>query len=184
MRPGATDLHGLPHVDDPLVADTGTGTCHADGGAFELQDQIALTFGDGGTSQGIVPFALTITINSGATSPWNEPVSYSVDFGDGSGPQSVPAGGSVAHTYTVPGPYELTVTAADTGGSSVTRGLRVVAGTVSPPSEGLSTGPDVFSALTPWASAAMWESSSSRRGRIRGRLPAPRSTSVMAAVRV
>lgn len=145
----AADLHGLPHVDDPLVADTGTGTCHADRGAFELQDQIALTFGDGGTSQGIVPFALTITINSGATSPWNEPVSYSVDFGDGSGPQSVPAGGSVAHTYTVPGLYELTVTAADTGGSSVTRGLRVVAGTVSPPSEGLSTGPDVFTALTP-----------------------------------
>ena len=144
-----TDLHGLPHVDDPLVADTGTGTCHADRGAFELQDPIALIFTNGGgPAQGIAPFTLTITVTSGGTSPWNEPVSYSVDFGDGSAPQSVAAGGSVAHTYTVPGPYELTVTAADTGGSSVTRGLRVVVGTVSPPSEGLSTGPDVFTALT------------------------------------
>src|SRR5260370_16510933 len=102
-------------------------------------------FGHGtGTSQGIAPFTLTIRINSGATSPWNEPVSYSVDFGDGSGPQSVSAGGSVAHTYTVPGPYELTVTAADTGGSSVTRGLHVVVGTVSPPTQGLSARPDAF----------------------------------------
>jgi hypothetical protein len=139
-----TDLRGLPHVDDPLVADTGTGTCHADRGAFELQDQIALTFTNGGgPAQGIVPFPLTITITSGATSPWNEPVSYSVNFGDGTGPQPV-TGGSISHTYTVPGPYQLTVTAADTGGSTVTRSLRVVVGTASPPTEGLTTGPDIF----------------------------------------
>jgi PKD repeat protein len=142
----ASDLGGLPHVDDLLVSDTGTGTCHADRGAFERQDQIALAFGDGGTNQGPVPFMLTITITSGATSPWSEPVSYSVDFGDGSAPQSVAAKGSVTHTYTVPGPYRLTVTAADTGGSSVTRSLRVIAGTTSAPSEGLTTGPDIFTA--------------------------------------
>jgi PKD domain/Right handed beta helix region len=143
----SSDLRNLPHVDDPLVTDTGTGTCHADRGAFELQDPIVLTFGDGGTNQGIVPFTLTITITSGATSPlWNEPVSYSVNFGDGSTPQSVAAGGSVSHTYTVPGPYRLAVTAADTGGSSLTRSLPIVAGTTTPPTDGLTTGPDIFTA--------------------------------------
>jgi PKD repeat protein len=141
-----TDLYGLPHVDDPLVPDTGTGSCHADRGAVELQDPIVVSFSHGGTSQGIVPFRITITITSKASRPWNELVSYSVDFGDGSAPESVSASGSVTHTYTVPGVYQLAVTGRDTGGSSATKGLRVVVGTVSPPSDGLTTGPDVFTA--------------------------------------
>ncbi len=141
-----TDLHGGAHVNDPFVADLGTGSCHADRGAIELEDPIALFFNDGGVTQGVVPFTSTITIDSANLSPWNEQVSYTTDFGDGSGPQAVSAGGSVTHTYVTPGIYQLIVTATDSGGSAVTKTVRMVVGTVSPPSDGLAAQPSVFTA--------------------------------------
>src|SRR5258708_34314484 len=55
----AADLHGLPHVDDPLVADTGPGTCHAGRAPFQREAQIAVPFAEGGTRQVIAPFAFT-----------------------------------------------------------------------------------------------------------------------------
>lgn len=36
----STDFLGNPRVRDPLVTDTGVGTCYADRGAFELQDSL------------------------------------------------------------------------------------------------------------------------------------------------
>ena len=37
-----TDVAGNPRVADPLVTDTGNGTCHADRGAYERQDSLGL----------------------------------------------------------------------------------------------------------------------------------------------
>jgi len=127
----STDFQANPRVRDPLVTDTGVGTCYADRGAFELQDSLnpapsAIT----PTSlQGPVPFNLTVTLNAPAKSGWGEPVSYTIDFGDGSGPVLVASASTTSHTYTTAGQYTLTMTAADTGGSTVTYQRQVVAET-------------------------------------------------------
>ena len=39
-----------------------------------------------GYPAGAVPFTTGVTVTSGGTSGWGEPVSYTVDFGDGSSP--------------------------------------------------------------------------------------------------
>jgi PKD repeat protein len=137
----ATDIAGRSHVQDPLVPHTGAGSCYADRGAFEAQDPIAATFSISGALQGIAPLALTPTVTSGGTSPWGEPVSYAVNFGDGSAAVPVAAGGSVPYTYSTPGLYTLTLTASDSGGSASTVTDRIVVGTVSPPTEGLTARP-------------------------------------------
>lgn len=142
----ATDLLGNARVQDPLVAHTGTGTCYADRGAVELEDPLAVTDTLSGPTKQVAPFALTVTITSGDTSPWGEAVSYSVDFGDGSGSQPVAAGGSVSHTYSTPGSYPLVITALDTGGSTLSADVPVTAGTTTPPTKSLSAGPMTFSA--------------------------------------
>jgi PKD repeat protein len=141
----ATDMYGHARVRDPLATPTGTGTCYADRGAAELQDPLAVAYALNGSTKQVAPFALMVTITSGATSPWGEAVSYSVDFGDGGGPQPAAVGGSLSHTYSTPGQYTLAVTATDTGGSTLSRDLPVVAGTVTPPTQTLSAGPMTFS---------------------------------------
>ena len=138
----ATDLYGHPHVQDPLAAHTGTGTCYADRGAVERQDSLSASFTPT-TLQGAAPLDLGVTAPSAATSPWNEPVTYTADFGEGGGPVTVPAGGTVSHTYATPGRYTLTFTAADTGGSGQTVTRQLAVGTAAPPDVTFTAGPDV-----------------------------------------
>ena len=139
-----TDLSGNPRVDDQLVADTGTGTCHADRGAVERQDNLGLSYSTTPSSpQGVVPLDLSVTITSGADSGWGEPLTYTVDFGDGGAPVQVAAGGTATHSYATPGLYTLTVTAADTGGTTGSVQSQVVAGTDAAPKITLGAGPVV-----------------------------------------
>jgi len=140
----STDIGGNPRVADPLVTGTGNGTCHADRGAYERQDTLGLTYSaTAGTSPGVVPYSLSVTITSGATSPWNQPISYTVDFGDGGGPVQVAPGGTVGHTYTTSGLFQLVITAADTGGSSQSETQKVEAASAAAPAVTLAAGPSV-----------------------------------------
>lgn len=125
----STDLLGNPRVADPLAPDAslGNGTCHADRGAIELQDSLPVTAtqspvissgAQAGLTVGVVPFTDSLTVSGPATSPWNEAVTYTVSFGDGSAPVRATPGTAVPHAYTAVGDYTITITATDTGGSS------------------------------------------------------------------
>jgi len=135
----ATDQLGNPRVDDPLVTDTGTGTCYADRGAYELEDGLAFSVSTTPAAlAGPAPFTVGVTATPGATpSTWGETVTYSADFGDGTGPQQAPAGQPVTHTYTAPGQYILAVTASDTGGTTRTARQQV---SVGPPAPAVAVG--------------------------------------------
>lgn len=100
--PGAMDpaLYGNPRVDDPLVPDTGTGTVtYVDRGAVELQDPVTVSALNL-PQQAPVGHAVTATATV-ANDTWQEPLTYTFDFGDGTPPvqSSVP---SVQHTYAGP----------------------------------------------------------------------------------
>ncbi|HEX6451681.1 MAG TPA: PKD domain-containing protein, partial [Trebonia sp.] len=138
----ATDVMGNAHVEDPEVSHTGNGTCYADRGAYELEDKLDpdSTFSPA-TLQQAVPFTEAVTVPSATISGWDEAITYAVNFGDGSGAQPVTAGQALTHTYTTPGRYTLTVTAADTGGSTSTQQQHVVAATPNAPAITLTTQP-------------------------------------------
>ncbi|WP_078947979.1 PKD domain-containing protein [Streptomyces griseus] len=135
-----TDVDGAPRVDDPLVEDTGSGTdTHTDRGAIERQDTITVPSDDTPSpTSGVAPFATSVKTDD-ATGSWGEPLSYAVDFGDGSAPAVGAAGEPISHTYTEPGTYAVTITVTDTSGSSrILRYARVVAGTATPPAASMS----------------------------------------------
>jgi hypothetical protein len=121
----STDYNGNPRVDDPLVPNTGTGTCYADRGAVERQDSIPAIGGQlspvnaSGTQVGIVPFTFTDAI-SPATTAWGQPLSYTVNYGDGS-PSETLAGDTAQHPYTLEGQYGITITATAPSGLTATR---------------------------------------------------------------
>ena len=171
----ATDSSGKPHVDDPLVPDTGAGTCAADRGAVELQDTMpaitsTLSPVVSAVPAGITPATVTVTITSPATSNFGYPVSYAVDFGDGSAP--VPAGASAtglaaSHQYTAPGLYTVTITGTDANGATRQGGVgqfyalsaEPVRGSLTATPRGLSTGsvlPDEASYTATYGSEA-WQ---------------------------
>lgn len=138
----ATDQNGHPHVDDPLVANTGAGPNAPDIGAIEWQDPISLGF-TGVPVAGVAPMQVKITFTA-LTSAWSEPVTATVDFGDGSPQATTSSEGSVSEFYAVPGAYKVTITAADIGGSTVVRTATVVAGTSTLPSPSFGAGPFTF----------------------------------------
>ncbi|GAA5193856.1 hypothetical protein GCM10023322_56790 [Rugosimonospora acidiphila] len=128
------DILGIPRTDDPLVDDTGTGSPAPDRGAYELQDPMHLT--DTMTPaqpKAIVPVDVSVTVTSPATSGWSQPISFSVDFGDGSASVPVTSGGTVTHTYSTSGQYTETTTATDPGGARETVTHQVTAGTTVAP---------------------------------------------------
>jgi PKD repeat protein len=134
----ATDLYGNPRVRDPQVQPTGTGTCYADRGAIELQDTLGLSIAITPGVQGPAPFTAGLTVLPvSQPSAWGETVTYSVDFGDGSGSQPARVGQPVTHTYTTPGQYTLKATASDTGGSTKTLQQQI---TVGPPTSAVAVG--------------------------------------------
>lgn len=141
-----TDIDGVPRVDDPLVADTGTGTApRPDRGAFERHDTITVPSGDmPSPAAGVAPFATSL--KTGATSSWGEALTYSLDFGDGGAPATGTPGDPVTHTYTTPGGYRARITVTDTDGTSKTGSYNeAVAGTATPPVPTLSGAADTTS---------------------------------------
>ncbi|MEU2771960.1 right-handed parallel beta-helix repeat-containing protein [Streptomyces sp. NPDC007162] len=138
----ATDVNGTPRVDDPLVADTGTGAHTTyDRGAFERQDTLS-ALGGATPSSGIGPLSVSVTPGSAKPGSWGLPQTYTVDFGDGS-PAVTDASGTVTHTYTTPGVYAEKVTVTDANGSSATRTAKVTVGTATPPATSLTVSPEI-----------------------------------------
>lgn len=146
----STDFAGQPRVADPLAtkASLGNGTCHADRGAYERQDTMPIAYTrtllSSGITAGTVPFTPGVTVTSSATSAWNEPITYTVDFGDGTAPAAATPGTEVTHTYTTPGPYTVRITATDTSGSRSSSVYAAYALTDLPLTAGLSAQPDGF----------------------------------------
>ncbi|WP_043667080.1 PKD domain-containing protein [Streptomyces xylophagus] len=96
-----TDLHGAQRVDDPLVADTGTGAGDYDRGVTEVQDPLNVT--TPGLSSTDVYVGVPVTFKANFTNPWSDSLdgySYTFDFGDGTTATSTT--GSATHTYTQP----------------------------------------------------------------------------------
>jgi len=149
-----TDVHGAPRVDDPLVADTGTGARTTyDRGAFERQDTFPLISGPTSAS-GIGPLSVSVTPGSSRPGTWGLPETYTVDFGDGS-PAVTDASGTVTHTYTVPGVYAEKVTVTDANGSSASRTAKVTVGTATPPATSAAVSAEIGQGTVDAGSAAL-----------------------------
>ncbi|MFF7476232.1 PKD domain-containing protein [Streptomyces sp. NPDC008092] len=144
-----TDAAGAPGVDDPLVDDAGPGpAAHRDRGAFERQDTIAIPTDGGGLSPrtGLAPLSTSVRTDD-FISRWGEPLTYSVDFGDGTAPVTGPAGEPIGHIYASSGSYQAKTTVTDADGvSSARQTAQVVAGTAEAPNVSLSGAADTASA--------------------------------------
>ena len=145
----STDWVGDPWLRDPLATGAlGNGGCYASRGAFARQDVLPLTFtapalNSAGYPAGAVPFTTGLTITGDATSAWSEPVSYTVDFGDGSSPVPATPGTAVTHTYPTAGQYKITISATDTSGMTESEALTPVdALPDQAPAAGLTAAPD------------------------------------------
>ncbi|MGW0422765.1 PKD domain-containing protein [Streptomyces sp. NPDC003015] len=95
----STDYYGRPRVNDPLVADTGTGGGSYDRGATEFQDP--LTVSGVGMSPSSAYVGVPTTFTTQVNNPWSDPLDgagYAFDFGDGTTATSTT--GSATHTYT------------------------------------------------------------------------------------
>jgi PKD repeat protein len=146
----STDVSGNPWVSDPQATDAslGNGSCYASRGAYAPQDSMPVTYTapppvTTGYSAGEVPFTFWVTVTSATTSGWGEPVSYTVNFGDGSAPVPAVPGTAAGRTYTTAGQYAVTITAADTSGSTDTVTLpQVYAVPDQGPTAGLSAAPE------------------------------------------
>jgi hypothetical protein len=133
QAPGATstDFFANPRSDDPNAPNTGTGSGFMDRGAVEREDTLALTPAYNPSSAvGTAPFTFAVTPNAGDS--WGVPLTTTVDFGDGSGSQSV-SGGQVSHVYATPGSYIATTTTADPDGYAVSKAQVVQVGTADAP---------------------------------------------------
>lgn len=114
----ATDYQGHSRLDDPLVANTGTGNVsYYDRGATETEDPYtALPT----VSVAMGPAPLTETVSAAETNPWHTQIaSYTFDFGDGSTPVTTSTP-STTHTYTALGTYRVSVTATAANGTAFT----------------------------------------------------------------
>lgn len=135
----SADILGNPWVLDPLAtdADLGSGTCRASRGAYARQDSLPVTYtvpplDQAGYPAGTVPFTFRLIVTGAATSPWDEPVSYTANFGDGSAPVRATRGIAMTHVYKTPGAYTITISAADLSGSRASATYHVYALPVHP----------------------------------------------------
>ncbi|MFE2063389.1 PKD domain-containing protein [Streptomyces sp. NPDC059467] len=141
----STDYDGKPRVDDPLVADTGTGDSSYDRGALEFQDPF--TVSEVGASPKAAYVGVATTFTAKMNNPWSDSLdgaSYAFDFGDGTTATS--STGSATHTYTQDsgsGDVELTVTVRRADGARMGIGGISFPVTQPPgPDAGLSCGQD------------------------------------------
>ena len=106
----ALDYNGHPRVDDPLVANTGTGDGYVDRGAIERQNPLQLGTVKLSPTEGPAPLPVVASVT--ANNPWDtQGVLYSFDFGDGTGATTPSSEPTANHTYTATGSYSVTVTA-------------------------------------------------------------------------
>ena len=106
----ALDYNGHPRVDDPLVANTGTGDGYVDRGAIERQNPLQLGTVKLSPAEGPAPLPVVASVT--ANNPWDtQGVLYSFDFGDGTGATTPSSEPTANHTYTATGSYSVTVTA-------------------------------------------------------------------------
>ncbi|MEU1275936.1 PKD domain-containing protein [Streptomyces sp. NPDC005799] len=116
----ATDYDGKPRVNDPLVADTGTGDSSYDRGATEFQDPLTASgVGMSPSTTGYVGVPATATAQ--ISNPWSDALdglTYTFDFGDGTTATSTSA--SATHTYTqaTDGSYIPVSVVVDTAGGT------------------------------------------------------------------
>lgn len=107
----ATDLQGNPRVDDPLVANTGTGDGYVDRGAFEFQNPLTISNVSATPNEGPAPLKTTLT--TVVSNPWNtQGVTYGFNPGDDAGWPPDSAEPSATWTYaTAGGAYTVAATA-------------------------------------------------------------------------
>jgi hypothetical protein len=122
----ATDFAGNARVDDPLVANTGTGTGIVDRGAVERVDPVSATLT---LSASKAPTGSPVTASITASSPWAPITGYTVDFGDEVVHSTAT---TLHHTYTVTGDQQVTVTATDSLGDTSAPGAPVALDVVAP----------------------------------------------------
>ncbi|HEV3356003.1 MAG TPA: PKD domain-containing protein [Pseudonocardiaceae bacterium] len=104
----STDLAGNPRLDDPLTPNTGVGTRNFDDrGAYEAQDQVVSDSLNVNATQ--APVGGNVHLTGSITDTWSEPVTCTVDFGDGTIVPNADCS-SAGHTYTATGTYPITVT--------------------------------------------------------------------------
>lgn len=139
-----TDINGRVRADDPRSANSGTGSSIADRGALERPDGITTT-ATATPLIGVAPLSSTLAIGA-FTSSWSEPLTATVNFGDGSDPVTAVANSSIPHVYTLPGIYYEKTTIADTSGVTVSYYQTISAGTTTPPAANLTVGPFVYTA--------------------------------------
>lgn len=101
-----TDLYGNPRVDDPNVANTGSGaSTYYDRGATETQGTVTLgSFTESATQ---APVGGAITFTASATDSWSQALSYEFVFGDGTRISSPT--GTVTKTFSSTGWNSATV---------------------------------------------------------------------------
>ena len=144
----ATDIDGNPRADDPTIANTGAGAeTYDDRGAYEAED--AFRFVPAGNYPGLTAVA-TVPLDVQPTpvpaSRWGEALTTTVDFGDGSAPQTAPAGTGIMHTYQQPGSYTEQLTITNTDGYSVKRLQSVTVLPTTAPPVTLTAAPQLNSA--------------------------------------
>ncbi|GJF33884.1 hypothetical protein KNE206_65840 [Kitasatospora sp. NE20-6] len=119
------DRLGRVRVDNPLVANTGTGPGYVDRGSAEIPDPFALTAALSSV-KGPVGFTETVTLTE--VNPWHSKVdSYTFDFLDGTAPV-VTDRPTASHTYTTTGTRRITARASLANGTTavVQRFVQVV----------------------------------------------------------
>ncbi|WP_424886463.1 PKD domain-containing protein [Streptomyces sp. SAI-126] len=97
---------------------------------------------------------MSVTPGIGNPGSWGLPLTYTVDFGDGSAAVT-DVSGTVTHTYTTPGVYAEKVTVTDANGSGATRTAKVTVGTATPPATSLTVRPEIFQGTVDAGSASL-----------------------------
>jgi hypothetical protein len=115
----STDINGRQRLDDPLVADTGTGPIsYADRGATEYSDGPSWS----PATQPAVEEA-GVSVDTQPTDPaptdsWGLSMTATVDFGDGTPQVTEPVGTPIPHAYTAAGQFTRTTTLTSATGAA------------------------------------------------------------------
>ncbi|MFJ8470840.1 PKD domain-containing protein [Kitasatospora sp. NPDC094011] len=113
----STDLYGYQRIDDPYVANTGTGSGIYDRGAFEYTTSSRFISVDCQPRK--IPAGASTAVSIRDQETWSPVVSYTLDFGDGT-PTVTTTELAVQHTYQSAGSYQLTVVATEQNGDTTT----------------------------------------------------------------
>jgi Right handed beta helix region len=103
----ATDILGNARVDDPQVANTGTGAGYYDRGAFESEAPLEQLTVSSAHEAGGGPLDVTFTV--GISNPWADSATYTIYFGD----DTTQVVTTTAETFTVNHTFMANADAAD-----------------------------------------------------------------------